>query len=305
MDKVERLLQLTLTLLHTTRPLTAEELRERIGGYPESDVAFHRSFSRDKEELRELGVPLVVEPVPNTDPPIDGYRIPADQYYLRDPGCEPDELAALHFAAEAFRFDTDEGIAALWKLGGLVGRAPAEELAELPGDPNLAVLFEAVAERRTATFSYRGEPRTVDPRRLGFRKGHWHLVGFDHARGADRQFRLDRIEGEVRTGPPGAFAARTEPAPPISGDRPWLLGEGEPERVRLCVDAGQVPWAVQHLGEAGVLAESADGSVVIEAEVTNWPAFRSFVLTFLEHAEVIAPPERRQEVIAWLEELAS
>ena len=305
MDKIERLLQLTLTLLHTTRPLTAEELRGRIGGYPESDTAFHRSFSRDKEDLRELGVPLVVEPVPNTNPPVDGYRIPADQYYLRDPGCEPDELAALHFAAEAFRFDTDEGIAALWKLGGLVGQAPDEELAEVPSDPNLPVLFEAVAERRTATFTYRGETRTVDPRRLGFQKGRWHLVGFDHDRGDDRQFRLDRIEGEVRTGPAGSFAPRTEPAPELGGDRPWLLGEGEPERIRLRVDAAHAPWAVQHLGDDTVVEESSDGDVVIEADVTNWPAFRSFVLTFLEHAELLAPPERRDELVTWLEELAS
>ncbi len=37
----------------------------------------------------------------------------------------------------------------------------------------------------------------------------------------------------------------------------------------------------------------ADGSAVFDVAVTNWPAFRTFVLGFLEHAELLAPPERR------------
>lgn len=304
MEKIERLLNLTLALLHTTRPLTAEELRVRIDGYPESDVAFHRAFSRDKEDLRELGVPLVVEPVPNTNPPVDGYRIHASDYYLADPGCAPDELAALHFAAQAFRFETDEGIAALWKLGGLEGHGAADELAAVPGDPNLPVLFEAVAERRTGSFTYRGEQRTLDPLRLGFERGHWYVVGFDHDRGEIRHFRLDRIDGPVTAGEPGGFEPRATPPVGATAD-PWMMGAGDPVRVTIAVDRTQAPWATSHLGESAVVSEGVDGSVRLAVDVTNWPAFRSFVLSFLEHVEVLDPPECRTDVIAWLEAMAS
>ena len=56
-------------------------------GYPESFDAFKRMFERDKEELRELGIPLDM----GTNGPLDdevGYRIPRQAYVL-PPGVEP------------------------------------------------------------------------------------------------------------------------------------------------------------------------------------------------------------------------
>ena len=99
MDKLERILTLTATLLEATRPLSAEELRDKIPGYPESKASFRRQFERDKEDLREMGVPILVETVPGSDPPVAGYRIRPVDYELRDPGLDPDELEALNLAA--------------------------------------------------------------------------------------------------------------------------------------------------------------------------------------------------------------
>ena len=39
--------------------------------------------------------------------------------------------------------------------------------------------------------------------------------------------------------------------------------------------------------------------------VTNWPAFRSFVIGFLDHAEVLGPPDQRAEMVTWLSAVAS
>ena len=36
----------------------------------------------------------------------------------------------------------------------------------------------------------------------------------------------------------------------------------------------------------------------------NVGAFRSWLLGYLEHAEVLSPPELRSEVVAWLEGVA-
>ena len=52
-----------------------------------------------------MGIPLRVEPVPGTLPEVDGYRIPREEYALRDPGLTTEELAALHLAASAVQVE--------------------------------------------------------------------------------------------------------------------------------------------------------------------------------------------------------
>ena len=104
-----------------------------VPGYPPDRASFQRQFERDKTELREMGMPLDTIEVPGTYPPVTGYRIQRDQAVLRDPGLEPDELAALRLAASAVRLEGIEGSGGLWKLGGEVaaddppsaGTAPA------------------------------------------------------------------------------------------------------------------------------------------------------------------------------------
>lgn len=308
MDKLERLLNLISALLETSRPLTADELRERVPGYPDAKASFRRAFERDKEELREMGVPLVLEHIDGVDPPTDGYRIDRSRYYLRDPGFEPDELAALHLAATTVSLDGDSGADALWKLGGVIeveGEQPAIDgaLASLPSDPNLAPLYQACAERRTAGFTYNGETRTVDPQRVGYQRGRWYLSGWDHTRADERSFRLDRIDGTVTTGAPHAFAPRSPRA--ALPDDPWRLGDGDEVTAQLLVDADYASWAARQLGDQVVVQYRSDGSAVFDVAVTNWPAFRSFVLTFLDHAEVLAPTALRDHMVEWLRMVAS
>ena len=72
----------------TAVPLSAEQIASRIEGYPDAGPTFRRAFERDKDDLREMGVPLVVEPIPATDPPLEGYRVRPSEYYLRDPGLD-------------------------------------------------------------------------------------------------------------------------------------------------------------------------------------------------------------------------
>jgi predicted DNA-binding transcriptional regulator YafY len=74
-------------------------------------------------------------------------------------------------------------------------------------------------------------------------------------------------------------------------------------RARLLVDGDHAGWAIGQLGVDAVDARNDDGSVVLGITVTNRSAFRSFVLGFLDHAEVLEPPEVRDDLISWLEQL--
>jgi len=300
-DKLERLLNLTALLLDTPRPLTAEQIRDRLEAYPDDQASFRRAFERDKAELRAMGIPIEVSDLTDHMPAVEGYRIPRDEYALRDPGLEPDELAALHLAASAVQVEGVSATAGLLKLGGLVGAGQdlGVHVAPLPADPNLPRLFAAVAGRHPVTFGYRGEARTVDPYRLEFQRGRWYLTGYDHGRDDERNFRLDRMEGEVA----GTDGPRFEPpstAVPGQARGAWELGGEPPVQARLRIDGPGARWAVQHLGPDKVL-QQLDDAVVVELPVTNRAAFRSFVLSFLEHAEVLEPDELRDEVVAWLE----
>jgi proteasome accessory factor B len=312
-DKLERLMNLLATLLDARKPLTAEQLRTRVLGYPSELTAFRRAFERDKDSLRDMGIPVDMEEVPGTDPPIPGYWVRPDRYYLRDPELEPDELAALHLALDAVRLDGVEGGGALWKLGGMPD-APATSpatstrgVAALPADANLVALFAAVNEHRPVAFTYRGPKgetrRSIDPYRLDFQRGRWYVTGFDQERRDERHFRLDRIQGDIRPGRRGGF---TPPATAVPGVRlaPWELGEQAPVVARVLVDADQAAMARMMAGPGVEAEERPDGSMVLSLAVTSPDGFRSFVLGFLDHAEVLEPEALRREMIEWLESIA-
>ncbi|MGF1599528.1 MAG: helix-turn-helix transcriptional regulator [Acidimicrobiales bacterium] len=304
MNKLERLLNLTAVLLDTRRALTAEEIRRRVEGYPPPGPAFHRTFERDKDDLRVLGIPLRVERAPGTDPPVDGYRIAPDDYYLADPGLEADELAAVHLASLTVRLEGMGEQEALWKLGGVAdtGALVADQsVASLPNDPALAPLFQAIVDGWQVSFVYRHEIRTVDPWRLDFQRGRWYLTGFDHLRGEERNFRLDRIGSDVELAGPRQHAAPPRPAP-VDGPVPaWELGADEPTTARVLVDAEGVETARRQLGPSVRVEPGPDGSVVFAVPVVNYDAFRTFLFGFLHRAELLEPTAWRDDVIAWLE----
>jgi proteasome accessory factor B len=301
--KLERLLNLVAALLDTAVPLSAEQIGARIESYPEPGPSFRRAFERDKDDLREMGIPIRVEEIPGSDPPLTGYRILRQEYAGQVPDLTPDELAALHVASNLVRVQGPAADDALRKLGG-VSLAPATgaPIAAIPSDPRLAPLFQAATELALVSFRYHGTDRTVEPHRLSFTRGQWYLAAFDRTRGGDRLFRVDRIEGDVVVGAPRAF---TRPAT-VGSDprvRAWELGDADVVNARILVDSDQALWAVHAAGQHAVIEERPDGSIVLELEVRKPNAFRSFVLAFLEHAEVLEPAELRADIVRWLEAL--
>src|SRR3954451_22863682 len=216
--RTERLLNLVICLLHTRAYLTADRIRELVAGYDEAptDEAFKRMFERDKEDLRDLGIPLETGATTAWDDE-PGYRIAQRDYALPDITLEPDEAAAVGLAARMWS-SASMGAAATRGLRKL--DAAGVELAPLPEglQPRLEasgaafpLLAEAVHDGRVVTFDYRTgagveqSRRTVEPWGVVWWHGRWYLVGHDRDRAAVRVFRISRIAGEPKvTGPAGA-----------------------------------------------------------------------------------------------------
>jgi proteasome accessory factor B len=308
-DRLERLTNLVAVLLETRRPLTLEEIVERVPGYPPERESYRRQFERDKATLREIGVPISLEALYAFDQET-GYRIHREDYELPPLDLTDDERIALQIAVTAVRLEGSDpsaggaGREALLKLGGLEGVA-APTLAALPDVPALPALFDAYRRRARVSFDYRSERRRLDPYGILFRNGHWYVVGFDPDRDAIRAFRADRIESAIEAGSGGAFE-RPEPFDPGSAlrDEPWRFGDEEPVEALVLVSATHAGWVEADLGAQAVAERRGDGSVVVRMAVTNREAFRSFVLGLLDHAEVLGPAELRSDMVAWLSALA-
>ena len=106
--KTERLLSLVVCLLSSGRFLTATQIRAAVPGYPDSFDAFKRMFERDKDELRELGIPLETGSNSAADEE-PGYRISRQAYMLPDIRLEPDEARALDRVGVAERLGHRQG----------------------------------------------------------------------------------------------------------------------------------------------------------------------------------------------------
>ncbi len=296
--KLERLLNLTAALLDTERLLPAGEIQAKVTGYATGKVAFRRTFERDKNDLRRMGIPLTMGTVPATDPPVEGYRIRKQDYYLSDPGLEPDERAALHLAVRTVRLEDTSPDAAFWALGGTPSGADAPPaMAVLPSDENLILLYRAICERCVVSFGYRAQQRSAEPLRLHFARGHWYVTAHDRHREALRHFRLDRID-DLQVGPPGAFTPR-ETSPTDIDRPPWEIGT-DVVVAQLDVDADVADWALAETGGGLRHERRPDGSLWLEVSVANPDALVDFLLSLLEHAELLGPPELRAKLLARL-----
>lgn len=298
-DRLERLLNLTAALLDATVPLSIDDIRGRVPGYPEeAGETFRRAFERDKDSLRHMGIPLRVEEIPGSDPPVVGYRIRRDEYALADPGLEPDELAALNLAVATVQVDGFSSGDAIRKLGGSEDDRHDGPNVALPSMPNIGPLFAACAQGAVVEFRHNDKDRVVDPYRLTFQRGRWYLDGREHTSKEPRSYRLDRIEGDVTVGSPNGFERK-----PLTGRGmlpPWEMGGEQPIAALVRVDADQAPFACDIVGRDHIAVQHDDGSVDLLLTVSNRDAFRSFVLDFLDHAEVLSPPELRDDMVRWL-----
>jgi len=300
LPKLERLLDLIAVLLNARFPLSLQEIFDELP--PEAYHAYRNfdsartKFIRDKDELADLGVMVEDGVSPTTD--VWGYTIDPTSFGMELPALDPHESAAVALALAVMGDDV-----ASWEVVvDPVDPAPALiPRAHIPSDRSVEALLDAVTNRTSVAFRYRNEDRVVQPHQVAFVKGNWQVVGFDELRGEVRQFRRDRIDGEVK-GTGRSFEPPENPRTVIS-DHIWRIGPGEAEDIRVAVDHRHAPWVEGFLGSAAVSERHDDGSVVVLERVHDPVAFRGFLLTLLDGAEVLAPESFRQDFVAWLEDL--
>src|SRR5215212_1770876 len=213
--KTERILNLTICLLVSGRYLPKSRIREAVEGYHNlSDAAFERTFERDKDELRSLGVPIEVgsfDPLFDDEP---GYRIPPSEFELPPIDLDAEEAAVVGVAARVWQHasmaeSTTSAIAKL-RAGGVepdASQLGALEPSVQATEPAFEPLWHAVLHRIRVSFTYRdGARRTLEPWGMTSARGRWYVIGRDIGRDAPRMFKLSRIQDRPKNASrPGAF----------------------------------------------------------------------------------------------------
>jgi proteasome accessory factor B len=316
----DRLFSLVLALLATESGLSKAEILSTVRGYAEryepngQNASLERQFERDKDDIRELGIPL--ETIESPDRPGDNqslrYRIPKGRYELPDEvRFTPDELALLGLAAEVWReaslsSDSQRALTKLRALGiepreAVIGYAPRLRVRDAAFEP----LRQALDRRQAVRFRYLkpGEPaprvRTIEPYAVVLHEGRWHLHGRDRDADGLRTFLLSRIVGPVEQLAGAPFEA------PAGDVQDRILAELEELRLQntadLAVSSGSD--AEVRLGKRAYRRDDDRG--VISLHYTDAVVFADELAAYGPEVRVLSPAALRDAVRERLEIVAA
>lgn len=335
----ERLFSLVLALLATESGLTKNEILSTVQGYRQrytsggDNANLERQFERDKDDIRDLGVPLET-----LDSPGDAgnnqtlrYRIPRGAYELpQDISFSSDETTLLNLAAMVWREGSLSGESrrALLKLRSLgvaadepvIGYAPRLRLRDAAFEPLSAALEKHLIVR----FAYlkpgedAAREREVIPLALVQYQGRWHLSaeevttsGDGEDPGAHKTYLLRRIVGPVSTGKAVTARPGDHAADALAGlEAVWGRGIAE---VRVTCDSDAATRLANRRGTEQLDPAHLDTG----AEMGKPPAEARLRLHYVDaniladelagfgpEVLVVSPPELRDAVIARLERTA-
>jgi proteasome accessory factor B len=168
--------------------------------------------------------------------------------------------------------------------------------------PALSALYSALLDRTPALFGYRSAGATETTRRaievfgIAYRRGRWYAVGNDRDKSDVRSFRVDRIEGPVKTEVgsyeiPGDFDAAG-----YLGGEPWEVGPEDARTAVVRFEESVRWWAEQNLASS-VATEGPDGALDVQMTVARPDALVSWVIEFGGPVEIISPDDLRALVV--------
>lgn len=306
----ERLFSLVLALLATDNGLTKNEILSTVQGYRQrfshsgDNSNLERQFERDKDDIRELGVPLETLESPGQAGNNQNlrYRIPRGAYELpSDISFSADETTLLNLAALVWREGSLSGESrrAILKLRSLgvsttepvLGYAPRVRVRDAAFDP----LSKALEKRTEVRFAYlkpgerEARIRVVSPMALVQHQGRWHLYADEPESGSTRTFLLRRIVSEIE--PTG----KTFPAP-ASDQSNRALAELEEvwNSHAALVEVEPGSDAATRLGKRRGTVVAASGALQLHYSDVN--IFADELAGFGSEALVVSPPELREAV---------
>ena len=334
----ERLFSLVLALLATESGLTKNEILSTVQGYRQKfkkgggdNANLERQFERDKDDIRDLGVPLET-----IDSPGDAgnnqtlrYRIPRGAYELpKDVTFSSDETTLLNLAAMVWREGSLSGESrrALLKLRSLgvaadepvLGYAPRVRLRDAAFEPLSAALEKHLIVR----FLYLkpGEAvareREVIPLALVQYQGRWHLSAEEVAKpkkstdaaedtnapGAHKTYLLRRIVGPILLGKPAPARPGDHATAALTAlDEVWERGVAE---VDVACDSDAATRLANRRGtERLTPASGAEPGAEerLHLHYVDLNILADELAGFGPEVLVVSPPELRDAVVARLE----
>ncbi|QHC62662.1 WYL domain-containing protein [Rathayibacter festucae] len=306
----ERLFNLVLALVAAENGLTKADVLSTVQGYrqrsdPGDRASLERQFERDKDDLRELGIPIETVDAPG-DPgntQTVRYRIAKRSYDLpADLSFDQEEMALLRLAGAVWREGTlsAESRRALIKLRSLgvdsvdpvIGISPSIRVREASFEPLNAALDRGQVVRFPYLKPGGDEPRTrtVRPRALVNHQGRWHLHGWDETAEGTRTFLLSRIVGPVAT------TGRTAPAEP--GDHAATALAQLDEILARSTALLQVAPDSDAALRLGVRAEAAgEGTDLLRLHFTDADVLADELAGYGPEVVVLEPEELRRKVV--------
>ena len=287
--QVSRMFEMLYMLLERER-MTAAELAQSL------EVSV-RTVYRDVQALSEAGVPVYADRGKG-----GGISILPSFKLSKSMLSEAERrsiLASLQAAAQSGAEDR----AVLRKLRAFFGASAYDwvqiDFSDWSGtqDHDVALLKEAILSSRVLAFDYYGESgekseRLVCPLRLWFKGQAWYLRAYCLTRRAVRTFKLSRLKRPrvvPGTFPPEALASRAQDESRIDCPEPAFV------HLRMLADACMAYRVFDDFAEESI-TRLEDGSFLIDARFPPGAWIVSIILSYGPHAQVLEPPELREEI---------
>lgn len=309
----ERVFSLILALVTSPIGFTKQQLLSSVHGYADDyrgrvkQETLERRFERDKQHIRELGIPLEVvdSPLEPGNTQLARYRIQKailqipDSVRFTEPELRMLTAAALVWQEGSLSVDSRR---ALMKLTSIAETIDPAQLSITPimsiNEPAVYKVREALASGKTLAFGYRkaGDTRTtkreVSPLRLHRADGRWHLIAFDHLRENYRTFLLSRIIDEPSMLPEGVDEALYEGAEQVVE----ALTERETSQL-VTLEVARGSYAEGALRPRALRVDSmvtqteptTNARVTLELTTLDYAALAEELLLFGQDVRVISP----------------
>jgi proteasome accessory factor B len=209
-SKAERLLNLFFVLLNTKRPISRNDIRQKVSGYEncESDSSFERMFERDKDELRSTGIKIETLSMDALFDDELGYRIDQNIFITKVIDWSRDERIMLNLASAIWKNTEFENLAKIASIKtGNVTSEISDSDSETINDLNMLnyrIILQSLQNKSALEFQYvalddsKPRNRKVLAKRLYRLEKYWYIEAIDIAAQLIKNYQINRIYGQIR-----------------------------------------------------------------------------------------------------------